>query len=330
MAGRHCVDGEHHAPTGSAVVADAGCGPVEPGDPGQMHRVAGREVDEQQRRGGVDSKVPQAVEQVVARVVGPPQRPVVAHPDETRPAAAVRGVSAPVGVTGAEQEGVRSTDEGDISRVQQVPPADRGSRTGGRTNGLEEPLLDVLRAVAVGLVHVHGQPATARVDEGSVDPDAATAGELDGEHADGLRRRHIVQRVPCSRGGVYPQLRVTPNFEEPGRPGQRRDPQPSRPITGGQRGEGPLGEDAGEAAGEIGGIEHPREPVRGAADTGPALHGQLPGVESHRRCSRVNHVPPLHTNGSISSLPLVLCHGRLGDANGTAVSQPLEMGRLRW
>src|SRR4051794_9848088 len=65
--------GVEPGPAAGRGVPVAGYGPVELGRPGQLHRGAGREVEDQYRRGRVDGQVARAVEHVVARVVRPAQ-----------------------------------------------------------------------------------------------------------------------------------------------------------------------------------------------------------------------------------------------------------------
>jgi hypothetical protein len=116
VAGDQVLRGEVDAAAGAVVVAgDAGAGPFQGGPAGQVRGPSGGEVAEEQRGRRIDVEVAEGVEHVVALVVGPPQAPVL-DADESRRAAAVRGVVAASGVGGADQEGVGPADQVDVVR----------------------------------------------------------------------------------------------------------------------------------------------------------------------------------------------------------------------
>ena len=151
------------------------------GAPGQLQDPAGHPVDQQQRRGGVDRQVAQAVEHLVAGQVVPHQSVSGLGAQEARPAAAVRGVVAALGVPRAEHERVHRLDQREVGGAQRgaasgVP----GSGPGQRRQGTRR---DVLRAVAVGLRHLDLEPVGCRRDQPAVDPGAAAGGVLDGQQA---------------------------------------------------------------------------------------------------------------------------------------------------
>src|SRR6185437_16405489 len=98
----------------------------------------------------------EGVEEVVAWVVAPPE-PAAVDADETRPAAPVRGVRAAFGVRGAEEERVRRADQPGIPRRQDRVQPDVALGVEPRAGGGEEALVDVLRAVPVGLFDLDDQ-----------------------------------------------------------------------------------------------------------------------------------------------------------------------------
>src|ERR1700678_2716319 len=67
------TDCEASSPARAAVITwMAGLAPLDLGGTGELKGAAGGEVEEQQRRFGVHGEVAEAVEQVVAGIVGPP------------------------------------------------------------------------------------------------------------------------------------------------------------------------------------------------------------------------------------------------------------------
>src|SRR6202042_339392 len=152
VAGDESLEREADASAGVPIVAGlAGFAPLDLGGTGELEGAAGGEVEEQEGGFGVDGEVAEAVEHVVAAIVGPPQLAAV-DADEPWRAAAVGGVAAPFGVRGAEEEGVRAPDQLDILRREgAVVPHIAGPGL-VKVLGNQDPLLDVLGAVAVGLL----------------------------------------------------------------------------------------------------------------------------------------------------------------------------------
>jgi hypothetical protein len=114
--------------------------------------------------------------------------------------------------------------------------------------GDQDPLLNVLRAVAVGLLNLYDQTARPCLAEGSVDADTASGGELHHHQPDLLTRRQRVQRISGGQRGADLERGQGSDVEEAGGPGQRRDPQAPRAVPSGQYGEGPVGQEPGDPA----------------------------------------------------------------------------------
>jgi len=152
VAGHESLEREADAAAGVPIVAGpTGFAPLDLGGTGELEGAAGSEVKEQEGGFWVDGEVAEAVEQVVSRVIGPPQL-VAVDTDEPCWATPVGGVAAPFRVGGAEEEGVRAPDQLDVlgregAVVSHVARPGLVTVLGG-----QDPLLDVLRAVAVDLL----------------------------------------------------------------------------------------------------------------------------------------------------------------------------------
>jgi len=89
MTRNEVSDSEAGSPARVAVITwTARLTPLDLGSAGELESAAGGEVEEQQGRFGVHGEVAEAVEQVVAGIVGPPQL-ITIHSDEARLAAPV-------------------------------------------------------------------------------------------------------------------------------------------------------------------------------------------------------------------------------------------------
>jgi len=103
-AGHEALEGESNTSSGVAVVAGAaGFAPLDLGRAGQVQCSTGGEVHEQECGLAVHGEVAEAVEDVVALVVRPPQG-VSVSADEARGTAAVGGVRTPFRVDGPEEK----------------------------------------------------------------------------------------------------------------------------------------------------------------------------------------------------------------------------------
>src|SRR5215470_4009331 len=151
--------------------------------PGQLQRVSGLPVQEQQPGSRVDGQIPQGLEHAVAAVVGKGQpTAVVGDLDESWAAAAMRGVSAAFGVGAGDEERVGPAHECRLAGIERLAPAE-GWR--GRSGGLpgQKPALDVFGAVAKRLRHgQHNSLAGAL--RYAVEADPLPGAELDCQHAD--------------------------------------------------------------------------------------------------------------------------------------------------
>lgn len=104
---------------------------------------------------------------------------------------------------GAEEEGVGGPDQ------LQVFWAEAASSVGvrrlrGRSSGPRSPGLNVLGAVAVGLLHSNQQMPVADTAQCSVDPQPSPGWEVD-DYSDLLAGRHCVERKTGCDGSGDPQ-----------------------------------------------------------------------------------------------------------------------------
>jgi hypothetical protein len=195
VAGHEPLRREDSATPGvSLVTRPAPLVPFDLGGTGQVQCAPGVEVGEEQRRLRVDGQVAEGVEEVVARVVAPPE-PVAVDADEARPAAPVRGVRAAFRVRRAEEERVCRPDQPGIPRRQDRVPPDAALGAERRAGGGEEALVDVLRAVPVGLFDLDDQALIVRRGQHPVDADPAACRELDDHEPGLLAGGQPVQRV---------------------------------------------------------------------------------------------------------------------------------------
>jgi hypothetical protein len=257
--------GEPDPPTGVVVVPRRPrVRPLDPRAPRQPQRPAGAEVEDQQRRLVVCGQVAEAVEHVVAVVVGPPEV-VAVHAHEPRRSAAVRRVDTAGGVGGAQEDRVRATHE---VGVEVGAPPRRARRRG------DVALLDELRAVAVRLVDLEEVAG-----ERAVDPQPPPGGEVDGHQSHLLPVGHPGQRVPGGQRGADAQARAL-HPQEARRGEQGGGPQPAVPVAGREDGQVAVGE---EARREVRGAQHPGEPSGQVTDPGALLDGQFAFVEAAHR-----------------------------------------------
>ncbi|WP_251057181.1 hypothetical protein [Streptomyces sp. ISL-94] len=80
---------------------------------------------------------------------------------------------------------------------------------------------DVLRTVAVCLIDFEHEAVLVHGGERPVDPEATAGGEVDGQQADRLTGRELVERVAGGWCGAYAQSGCRDDVEDAGRSGQR-------------------------------------------------------------------------------------------------------------
>jgi hypothetical protein len=144
----------------------------------------------------------------------------------------------------------------------------------------EEALVDVLRAVAVGLLDLDGKGAVAPRGERPVDAEAAPRRELDDHESRLLPAGQPVQRVAFPELSVGRERGRARDFEKAARAGQRRGPQAPGGVPGGDDRERAVGEEGGDPAAQLGRLEHRRQARRLVKRARLPLDGQLAGVET--------------------------------------------------
>ena len=171
-----------------------------------------------------------------------------------------------------------------------ISPASAGERAASRLTSPgvalagvvlgEDALVDVLRAVPVGLLDLDGEGVAVGRGEGAVDPDAASRRELDDHEPGLLPGGQPVQRVAFGEAGVDRERGRRDGFEEAGRAGQRRGPQPPVGVPGGDDRERAVGQERDDTAAQLGRVKHRRQPLRLLPGARSLLHGQLAGVKA--------------------------------------------------
>jgi hypothetical protein len=145
-------------------------------------------------------------------------------------------------------------------------------------------LLDVLRAVPVGLVDGHLELVVRDPCEGAVEPYPAADREVEGHDRDLLSLRQPVQGFARRGGGTHGQGRAVSHEEA--RPSQQgRGPQLAGVVAAGEYGEVTVGQETAHPSAEVRGGEHPGETGGLGEHTGAALHCALSVVKptGHRR-----------------------------------------------
>ena len=220
-----------------------------------MQRASGGKVEEKQGGFRIHGEVTEAVEEIVARVIGPPQ-PVPVGADDTGWAAAVGRVSAPFGVRGAEEEGIGGPDQLQVFRLERAALANVIAAGPVAVFGCEKAVLNVLRAVAVGLLDFDEKKITAAHGEGAVDAHPAPGGEFDRRHPHLLACGQPVQWVSCGDHGMDRDGGFGRHLQEPGFADQWGRPELSGGIPTGDDEERSVAEESRDAARQGGGLKH--------------------------------------------------------------------------
>jgi hypothetical protein len=181
-------------------------------------------------------------------------------------------------VGGAEEEGVRAPDQLDILGREGAAVSYVAGLV--KVPGDQDPRLDVLGAVPVGLLDLDDQPPLSALNQGPVHTDAPTADKLHHDQPDLLTRRQPVQRVAGGKHGADLERGQRRDVEEAGGSGQRRDPQLASAVPPGQSREGPVCQESGDAAVQLDRFEHPCKAGRLILHPSAVLDGQLAGVEA--------------------------------------------------
>ena len=257
------------------------------GRAGEREQVARLEVDEQHSGAWVDLQVAQRHEEEVAGEVGHEEAALVLHAHEAGTAAAVRHISTALrlpfgrrGVGGHEQR-VGTGDDGLRLGVEVFESLD-GPWT--LVMGLSHPrqlaALDVLRAVAEGLVDVDPEAGLAQRQHMPVHAIAPTRVQLDAQQAQ--RRtgaQAFGQRVARYRPGGDLEVAGVGRPHEAGRSGQHRRPRPPRPIDRADQHQGQLAVELPVLLGHEPADDLLPALAHALGDTQPLVHGLLAGVE---------------------------------------------------
>src|SRR6516164_6322465 len=134
----------------------------------------------------------------------------------------MRGIAAPNGMGGAEEERVGRCDHCLIAwRQECCPPL--VCRRRGQRGDIEIAATNVLRAIPVRLVNLHRHTGVIAADEGPVDPYSPACGEVDADQSEWLTDRHPMKGITLTRHGGNPQYFIFP-LQESRRSRERRDP----------------------------------------------------------------------------------------------------------
>ncbi|MCY1173298.1 hypothetical protein D9M73_134540 [compost metagenome] len=157
------------------------------GAPTELQQITGIEIDEQQPGPGIEQQVAQGIEMQVAGEIRNGQA-IAFHLYETGLTAAVRNIhrafTVDVHITGNEK-GVRLGDHGFARVIQFAEMLGGTGRRIGQRHRAKLAQLNVLRAIAEGLVHRHRETIHGHGTDMPIDAVAAAGVQLDAQQSDG-------------------------------------------------------------------------------------------------------------------------------------------------
>ena len=261
--------------------------PDELGGAGEGEQLAGLEVDEQDAGPRVELQIAQGHEKEVAGEVGHHEAAVLVHANETGAPTAVRDIGAARGLAcggrcvGGDEQRVGAGDEGTRLLVKDFQLLDRaGALVVRGAHPFELPALDVLRAVAHGLVHCDREAMRMLCQHLAVHAIAPPRVELDAEKAQRRAGSDAVgKRVTGDRAGMDVERVLVPRLHEAGFADQHGRPRAPGRVDRTHQHERQLGVELLVLPGHEGPDDPLPHVAHAATNAQPLLNGLLAGVE---------------------------------------------------